>query len=134
MRAIPGRLAALLIMVTTLLVVGGTAQAITYGQADTDNLYKNVGALIVNGVAYCSGTYVGQSVNPTRPGYVFLTAAHCIDTPRQPVRVSFAPSNPTVDRKDYPLYAGTAYPNPDYRGSQGDPGDMAVVILDQDPH
>src|SRR4051812_34161533 len=133
MRAIGGRLAALVMVVTTLLLAAGAAQAITYGQPDINNTYASVGALVVDGVAYCSGAYVGPSINPNHPGYVFLTAAHCIDTAGESVLVSFAPTNPTVAQPHYPLFTGTAYPNPDYSGSQGDPGDMAVVLLDRDP-
>jgi secreted trypsin-like serine protease len=134
MCAIGGRLAVLVIVMTTLLLGAGAAQAITYGQQDTNNTYSNVGALVVDGVAYCSGTYIGPSINPDHPGYVFLTAAHCIDTVGEPVLVSFAPANPTADQSpDFPLFTGTAYPNPDYRRSQGDPGDMAVVLLDRNP-
>src|SRR5262245_9347873 len=104
MRAIGGRLAALVIVVTTLLLDARAAQAITYGQQDKNNTYSNVGALVIDGVAYCSGTYIGPSINPDHPGYVFLTAAHCIDTVGESVHVSFAPTNPTVDQPHFPLF------------------------------
>jgi secreted trypsin-like serine protease len=56
------------IVVTTVVVCSGIALAITYGQPD-GNRHPNVGALVDESGAYCSGTLI----SPT----VFLTAAHC---------------------------------------------------------
>lgn len=55
-------------MLVTVLVCSGIALAITYGQPD-QNRHPNVGALVDESGAYCSGTLISQTV--------FLTAAHC---------------------------------------------------------
>jgi hypothetical protein len=105
----------------TVLVSGGVAQAITYGQPD-GNKHPNVGALVgtFDGQTYpyCSGTLI----SPT----VFLTAAHCGDD-GSTVSVTF---DPTPDSKSK-LYTGTFQANELYPGSQNDPYDIAVVVFDK---
>lgn len=104
------------------------AQAITYGELDGDQ-HPNVGALIVQSsrtgekIQICTGTLI----SPT----VFLTASHCTDflSPDQTVWVSFdSQVEPISDSTT--LYSGHAVTNPNYNQTQSDPGDIAVVLLD----
>jgi secreted trypsin-like serine protease len=109
------------VVVVAVLVCGGVASAITYGQPD-GNKHPNVGALVgtFDGETYpyCSGTLI----SPT----VFLTAAHC-DIGTEQVYVTFD-SEYTSRSK---LYSGTFYGDPLYNQSQSDPHDIAVVVLDK---
>ena len=109
------------VVVVAVLVWGGVASAITYGQPD-GNKHPNVGALVgtFDGQTYpyCSGTLI----SPT----VFLTAAHCSDD-GSTVYVTF---DSTYTSKSE-LYTGTFYSNPLYPGSQDDPYDIAVVVFDK---
>jgi hypothetical protein len=106
--------------VFALLIATSPAAAITYGTYD-GNLHPEVGGLIgtfdSETYPYCSGTLI----SPT----VFLTAAHC-DIGESQVQVTFDPKYSSRSR----LYTGTYYANPAYSASQGDPGDLAVVIFD----
>jgi secreted trypsin-like serine protease len=109
------------IMLAAVLVCGGVALAITYGQPD-ENKHPNVGALVgtFDGQTYpyCSGTLI----SPT----VFLTAAHCdIDT--STVYVTFD----SVYTSKSKLYSGTFYADPQFNQSQSDPHDIAVVVFDK---
>lgn len=69
-------------IVLALLIWVGAAQAITWGQPDTENIYDNVGSIL--GVEIpgwgtfqmCSGTLVGTT-DGVDPVSVFLTAGHC---------------------------------------------------------
>jgi len=109
------------VVVVAVLVWGGVASAITYGEPD-GNRHPNVGALVgtFDGQTYpyCSGTLI----SPT----VFLTAAHCdIDT--EQVYVTFD-SEYTAGSK---LYSGTFYGHPRYPGPMSNPYDIAVVVFDE---
>jgi secreted trypsin-like serine protease len=109
------------VVVVAVLVWGGVASAITYGEPD-GNRHPNVGALVgtFDGQTYpyCSGTLI----SPT----VFLTAAHCdIDT--EQVYVTFDPAYTSKSK----VYAGTFYADPLYDQSQSDPHDIAVVVFDK---
>jgi hypothetical protein len=109
------------IMLVAVLVCGGVASAITYGQPD-GNRHPNVGALVgtFDGETYpyCSGTLI----SPT----VFLTAAHC-DIGTSTVYVTFA----SVYTSKSKLYSGTFYADPEFNQSQSDPHDIAVVVFDR---
>ena len=109
------------VVMVALLVCGGVASAITYGQAD-GNRHPNVGALVgtFDGqqYPYCSGTLI----SPT----VFLTAAHC-DIGTETVYVTFDSAYTSKSR----LYSGTFHADPLYNQSQNDPHDIAVVVLDK---
>ncbi len=109
------------VVVVAVLVCGGVASAITYGQPD-GNKHPNVGALVgtFDGETYpyCSGTLI----SPT----VFLTAAHC-DIGTEKVYVTFD-SEYTSKSK---LYTGMFYADPLYNQSQSDPHDIAVVVFDR---
>ena len=58
------------------LVLASPAQAITWGLPDEDNIYSNVGSIVVDltdrePLQFCSGTLIAPTV--------FLTAGHCTD-------------------------------------------------------
>lgn len=104
-----------------VLVCGGVASAITYGQPD-GNRHPNVGALVgtFDGQTYpyCSGTLI----SPT----VFLTAAHCGDDGTR-VQVTFDSEYSSKSR----VYSGTFQAHPLYPGAENDPYDIAVVVFDR---
>jgi secreted trypsin-like serine protease len=110
--------------VLALLSLAAPAAAITNGTADGDG-HPEVGALVADQAysdgtwTYCSGTLIAPKV--------FLTAAHCGEGDR--VRVTFDPAYQAGD----PVYAGTWHADPLYNGSQSDPHDIAVVVLDTAP-
>jgi hypothetical protein len=108
-----------LVAAFAFLVATSPAAAITYGSFD-GNLHPEVGGLVgtfdSGTFPYCSGTLI----SPT----VFLTAAHC-DIGLSQVTVTFDPSYTSGST----LYTGTYHSNPAYTQSQGDPGDLAVVVF-----
>jgi len=111
------RLASALAVLAMLALTAVGASAITYGKLD-GNGHPNVGAVLENGRAVCTGTYIGNRA--------VLTAAHCID-PTATYAVDFS------EEADGVRYAGTAHVYAGYTWKQGDPGDMAVIVLDQIP-
>ncbi|MDQ3795217.1 MAG: trypsin-like serine protease, partial [Actinomycetota bacterium] len=109
------------VVVVAVLVWGGVASAITYGQPD-GNKHPNDGALVgtFDGQTYpyCSGTLI----SPT----VFLSAAHCdIDTEQ----VYFTFDSVYTSKSE--LDTGSFYTDPLYNQSQNDPHDIAVVVFDK---
>ncbi len=116
----------LLVAVSALLLLAGSAAAITGGQLD-GNGHPAVGALVadipgVGRVPLCSGALI----SPT----VFLTAGHC--TAELPalgvtrVWVSFAQTlGPAAG-----LVGGTYATDPSFGHDRGDLHDLAVVLLD----
>ena len=131
----------------TMTVVGGTAlaaSAITGGEVDSANTYKNVGmiAFYEDGARYrCTASLV----SPT----VLLTAAHCTAGVTGKVAVTFdwkvadAPPSPLPAAKDpskgytgseSTTYAfGDAYAHPDYSNftDMKNWNDVGVVLLDK---
>jgi len=109
---------------TALLAATATpAGAITNGVPD-GNGHPNVGGLVAP-VAYSDGTWIycsGTLISPT----VFLTAAHCAEASDR-VRVTFSSAYQDGDK----TYTGTFHGDPLYAKSQGDPHDIAVVVLDK---
>src|SRR6266498_1552978 len=106
------------------LWVGNPAGAITYGTPD-GNGHPEVGALLAQ-QAYSDGTWTtcsGTLISPT----VFLTAAHC-DEGVSRVKVTF---DTDYDPGTGAIYAGTWHADPAYDQAQGDPHDIAVVVLDK---
>jgi len=106
------------------LASAGIAGAVTNGQPDGEG-HPNVGALLApqaysDGTwASCTGTLVSQTV--------FLTAAHC-DWGLSRMAVTF---DSVYDAKTGKAYWGTWHADPQYSGAQGDPHDIAVVVLDK---
>jgi hypothetical protein len=121
-----------------LLAVTGTALAITYGEPD-GNAHPFVGSMVLkmpDGELFqvCSGTLIDENV--------FLTASHCTDfldgflaaNPGSELLVTFDPSIEAGGT----FFTGQWFTNPNYNGFQGqggssDPGDIAVIVLDEAP-
>lgn len=120
-------------LVALLLVT--PALAITYGEPDGDG-HPFVGSMVfhIPGEGYfqwCSGTLIAPQV--------FLTASHCtapIDATiaRYPGSEMLVTFDPTISASGT-FYTGTWYTNPNYLAGSGesDPGDVAVIVLDQSP-
>jgi Trypsin len=122
--------------VTTVLVVIAPAGAITYGYVDQNNTYGNVGAFIVQSAdgqnfPICSGTLI----SPT----VFLTAGHCTsfftdELTGYTAYVSFDSSiafGSLTSRKTALIPALEVVTNPNYNQSQGDSGDLGVLLVSE---
>jgi hypothetical protein len=132
-----GRIAAILAIAVSLALPAG---AITHGEFDGDD-HPNVGSIVLtipeldlDLIQWCSGTLIADDV--------FLTASHCtadLDAfvaafPMMEVRVTF---DPTIE-SDSTWYTGTWHTNPNYnaftgKGGMSDPGDIAVIVLDESP-
>jgi secreted trypsin-like serine protease len=114
---------AVVITSTILLLVAGPSGAITNGSPDGAQ-HPNVGGLVAP-VAYSDGTWItcsGTLISST----VFLTAAHC-GSDGQQARVTFSTAYHDGDQ----VYGGVFRADPNYQKAQGDPHDIAVVVLDQ---
>ena len=117
------RTIATITVVALALAFGGSASAVVYGQADGDG-HRNVGALLAP-QAYSDGTWAscsGTLISPT----VFLTAAHC-DWGLTRMAVTF---DSVYVAATGTTHWGTWHADPRFRGAQGDPYDLAVVVLD----
>jgi hypothetical protein len=119
------RAAILLAMAGAMFVAStGSASAILHGVPD-GNAHPYVG-MVTDFEFVCSGT----AISPT----VFITAAHCFDTPGKAVSVTFDPDGFATDSV---FVTGHWYPDPAFciacgKGLVGfDTHDVAVVILDQ---
>lgn len=107
------------------LVFAAAGSAITYGVPD-GNGHPEVGALLAP-QAYSDGTWAACS-GTLISSRVFLTAAHC-DLGVSHVKVTFDSS---YDSGSGTTYSGTWHADPGYRKAQGDPHDIAVVVLDSE--
>jgi hypothetical protein len=107
-----------------VLVVAGSALAITYGAPD-GNRHPNVGALLAP-TAYSDGTWAACTGTLIAPK-VFLTAAHC-DLGVSRVAVTFDSSYVAATGT---TYWGTWKADPAFNQAQSDPRDLAVVLLDK---
>src|SRR3954469_13174975 len=110
------------VVVAACLIPAASASAITNGAPD-GNGHPEVGALLAQ-QAYPDGTWAectGTLISPT----VFLTAAHC-DEGVSRVAVTF---DSTYSAPRGTTYWGTYYADPAYTKAQGDPHDIAVVVL-----
>lgn len=121
-----------------LFVLTAPALAITYGEPD-GNGHPFVGSIVLDVPGeglfqWCSGTLIADNV--------FLTASHCTaplnrlvaTNPGLEVLVTF---DPTISDSGT-FFTGTWFTNPNYNGFQGqggasDPGDVAVIVLDEAP-
>lgn len=125
----PSRIA-LAVLVASAALLGPTSPggAIANGRPDGDE-HPNVGALVAEWQTpgrkdvLCSGTLIAPRV--------FLTAAHCTSYLESlgisRVWVSFDAAYDATST----LFAGTMHTDPEYRRSQGDPHDLAVVVLER---
>lgn len=115
------------------------ASAITYGFVDTNNTFANTGAFIVKSpegeiFPICSGTMITADV--------FLTASHCTLFFNQDLApegytafVSLDGSIPygeLTSNSTNLLAVEHVVSNPRYNQSQSDPGDIGVLILEND--
>jgi hypothetical protein len=132
------KLSMLAVITTILVLLAAPGLAITYGEPDGDG-HPNVGSIVLDlpGLGlfqWCSGTLIAAEV--------FLTASHCTeplddvlaDFPGAQVLVTF---DPTISESGT-FHTGTWHTNPNYNGFQGkggssDPGDVAVIVLDEAP-
>lgn len=119
-----GNIVAAAMAAVAALCVAGTAFAITNGGPD-GNRHPEVGALLAL-QAFSDGTWAECTGTLIAPR-VFLTAEHC-DLGVSRAEVTFASA---FDRATSTTYWGTWYGDPAYRRSQGDPHDIAVVVLDK---
>src|SRR5215213_10445714 len=118
-----------------VLIVALPASAITFGEPD-GNAHPFVGSMVLRipdeGVfQWCSGTLIASNV--------FMTASHCTapiddylaEHPGSEMLVTFDP----IISESSTFYTGTWHTNPQYLNSNGydDPGDIAVIVLDQSP-
>lgn len=132
------RISIALIVVLLLAVLATPAFAIVYGEPDGD-AHPYVGSMVLEipdlGLfQWCSGTLISENV--------FLTASHCtapVDSflaayPGARMLVTF---DATIQAGGT-FYTGSWYTNPNYNGfygqyGQSDPGDIAVIVLDESP-
>lgn len=130
----------IVLAVSLVGVLAVPVAAITFGEPDGTD-HPNVGSIVVNVpelelelLQWCTGTLI----SPT----VFLTASHCTAQlegindvfPMAEVLVTF---DPTITASGT-FYTGTLHTNPNYNNFQGkggmsDPGDIAVIVLDESP-
>jgi secreted trypsin-like serine protease len=115
-------------VVATSLGLAASAPGITSNGTYDGNTHPNVGAMVY--LSPSTGLYriicSGSLIAPT----VFLTASHCTAALEargiSDVWVTF---DPTFTQAS-PLIHGTMHTNPLYNQKQGDPGDIAVITLD----
>jgi Trypsin len=108
------------------LALAGGAGAVVYGEPDGEG-HPNVGALLAP-QAYSDGTWASCSGTLIAPR-VFLTAAHC-DWSVDRLAVTFASTYVAGNSK---VYWGTWHADPLFSGAQGDPHDIAILVLDKAP-
>ena len=133
-----------LVAAVALLVMAMPASAITYGEPD-GNGHPFVGSIVLDVPAgnpvvpegglfqWCSGTLIAEEV--------FLTASHCTADldgileliPGTEVLVTF---DPTI-HEGGTFFTGEWHTNPNFGfsgpGGASDPGDVAVIVLDENP-
>jgi secreted trypsin-like serine protease len=109
------------------LMAAAPAAAITNGSAD-GNRHPEVGAMLAQQArsdgtwTRCTGTLISSTA--------FLTAAHCEIPGVSSVNVTFESAYTSPRGK---TYTGTWHADPAFSQSQGDPHDIAVVVLDKSP-
>jgi secreted trypsin-like serine protease len=138
LRSANRRLGLLAILLGVLLLVAVPAFAITYGEPDGDD-HPYVGSMVFHipdrgYFQWCSGTLIAEDV--------FLTASHCtfdvdLFLERFPGSQMFVTFDSTI-HEGGTFYAGELHTNPAYNnfsgpGGMSDPGDIAVIVLDNAP-
>jgi hypothetical protein len=132
------RLALFVTLLALLLLFAVPALAITYGEPDGDD-HPFVGSMVFSipdrGLfQWCTGTLIAENV--------FLTASHCtFDVDIFLERFLGSEMLVTFDSTIHEggtFYAGTLHTNPAYNNFSGpggvsDPGDIAVIVLDEAP-
>jgi hypothetical protein len=114
------------IFVVASLIVAAPASAITNGTND-GNGHPEVGMMLSQQVhsdgtwTRCTGTLISSNV--------FLTAAHCEIPGVTEVSVTFDPAYVAGDI----TYTGTWNADPAFSQKQGDPHDVAVIVLHSSP-
>jgi Trypsin len=120
-----------------LLLVSPRSEAITFGFVDSNNTFSNTGAFIVKSPTtgqvfpICSGAMITPEV--------FLTASHCTIYFEQDLAprgfTAFVsldasiPFGPLTSNQTKLLAVAHVVTNPNFNQSQGDSGDIAVLIL-----
>ena len=120
-------LLAVILVLATTLGTAGISYAITNGQWDGDGhpYVAAVGAPVDGGMLLCSAAAISPRV--------LVTAAHCFQTPGQPVLITFDPEGPLDPSSE--ILVGHWFPHPDFclgcgPGLPGfDTNDVAVVML-----
>jgi hypothetical protein len=114
------------IFVVASLIVAAPASAITNGTPD-GNGHPEVGMMLSQQVhsdgtwTRCTGTLISSDV--------FLTAAHCEIPGVTQVKVTFDSAYVAPGT----TYTGTWHADPAFSQKQGDPHDIAVIVLDSSP-
>ena len=117
------RRAALLALLA--LITASPANAINFGQPDSDNDYPWVGLMLgldAEGFFVCSGSLIAPTV--------FLTASHCLDAPAV-YFVTMRKQSPYSLSRDFVV--GTPYTHPGWNGAFTIPNtsDVGVIVLDE---
>jgi V8-like Glu-specific endopeptidase len=128
------KLVVLPVVLILLLVLVTPALAITFGTFD-GTAHPNVGSMVLylpgrGNFQWCSGTLIAPAF--------FLTASHCtIDVdaylaryPGSEMRVTFDPT--IADTSTY-YTIKELHTNPNYGGGESDPGDVALIELNEAP-
>jgi len=126
-------------LLTASLLLSPKASAITYGFVDSTNTFRNTGAFIVKApntgeiFPICSGTMITANV--------FLTASHCTIFYTQELAplgyVAYVSLDQSIPFGALSSNTTTLLPvahvvtNPNYNQRQSDPGDIGVLILEQ---
>lgn len=127
------------LIVGSLLFVSPKTSAITFGFVDSNNVFRNTGAFIVQSPTtgqifpICSGTLITANV--------FLTASHCTAFYTQDLApegfVAFVsldqsiPFGSLTSSKTELLAVAHVVSNPNFNQSQSDSGDIGVLILER---
>lgn len=128
-----------LLVLLVLAGVHGKTYAITYGQADTNNQFSNVGAIVVSipgkgNFQFCSGALIGDRV--------VLTAGHCTfllsrdiaagKLEKANIKVSFDHLDPTTPTGFWEVKEMYTHPDMQLTAMTAS-NDIGIVVLAQSP-